>query len=626
MCSDKNKKYWLLVLALYWLAFNYGVLHAPIVIFSAPYNVAPVEHVKAYKSDVELPEELSSKKSFAITLPDDWYHSDHQVKQLWYRASINLSPKDAQVWAVYLPSVTHNAEVFINGVWVGQGGHFLDPVSRHHNEPLLFDFSSALLRESDNIIDVRVKASFHTQGLMDQFYIAPRDQLIEAYQWKHFLRFDFIAWVSLGMYLTGLIIFIFWLVRPQDKVYALFSLQLFIWATHNLNLFISDIPTSAHFWEAMTMSTLGWTVVAMIFFNHKYVGLQDANKSAARIERAAVIFALMGMGIFFLPDIGLILKLGYGVWDSFLIFFGSYAIIFLIREFWQRPRTDVFGMILVGIPILVFGLHDILTVNYFRDRRDGLTIQFGIIPAIFLFSWFMIRRFADSISQAEELAVTLERRVEQKQQALALKYEQLKILEQQQVLSEERERIMRDMHDGIGGQLVSVVVMLQNYSDKVMVQVREKVQLSLVDLRFVIDSLDPVLNDLPTLLGMMRSRLADQLDVANISLEWAVTELPELSQLSPRRSLHIMRIVQEATTNIIKYSCSDSMKISTGATEEIIFVEITDFGKGIPQDNSVLGSGRGIENMKYRAVQIGGVLEIESTNEGTCIRLKLPVV
>jgi len=625
MCTDKNKKRWLFILALYWVVFNYGVLHAPIDIFSAPGGIAPVQNVQAYKTDIESPEGLASLKSFAVTLPDDWYHSEHQVRQIWYRASIELEPDDAHVWAVYLPSVTHNAEVFINDIWVGQGGHFIDPVSRHHNEPLLFDFSSALLRESENIIDIRVKASYPTQGLMDQFYIAPRNKLIEAYQWKHFLRFDFIAWVSLGMYLTGLIIFIFWLVRPQDQVYALFSLQLFIWATHNLNLFIADIPTSAHFWEAMTMSTLGWTVVAMIFFNHRYVGLQDANKSAAIIERAAVIFALMGMGIFFLPDIGLILKLGYGVWDSFLIVFGSYAIIFLIREFWQRPRTEVLGMILVGIPILVFGLHDILTVNYFRDRREGLTIQFGIIPAIFLFSWFMIRRFTDSITQAEELAATLELRVAEKQQALALKYEQLKALEQQQLLSEERERIMRDMHDGIGGQLVSVVVMLKNYSDGVMNQVREKVQLSLVDLRFVIDSLDPVLNDLPTLLGMMRSRLADQLRAANINLEWAVTELPELSELSPRRSLHIMRIVQEATTNAIKYSCSDSMRVSTGIIEDSIFIEITDFGKGLPQDNPALGTGRGIENMKYRAAQIGGTLEIESNSNGTCVRLELPV-
>jgi len=67
------------------------------------------------------------------------------------------------------------------------------------------------------------------------------------------------------------------------------------------------------------------------------------------------------------------------------------------------------------------------------------------------------------------------------------------------------------------------------------------------------------------------------------------------------------------------------MRVSTGIIEDSIFIEITDFGKGLPQDNPALGTGRGIENMKYRAAQIGGTLEIESNSNGTCVRLELPV-
>jgi signal transduction histidine kinase len=282
-------------------------------------------------------------------------------------------------------------------------------------------------------------------------------------------------------------------------------------------------------------------------------------------------------------------------------------------------------MLMVGIPILVFGLHDILTVNNLRDRRDGLTIQYSVIPVILLFSWFLLKRFLTSIKQAEQLAMTLEARVEQKQQQVHEQYQQLKTFEQQQVLSEERERIMRDMHDGVGSHLVSVMMMLQQQDNIMHDPIREKVQLSLTDLRFVIDSLDPVLDDLATLLGMMRARLHEQLESAEIELEWDVNELPELSEISPRRSLHIMRIVQEAVTNVIKHSQAKKMKLSTSINSDEIYIEVIDFGRGIDTNMPENKIGRGVKNMKYRAEQIGASLELVSTEDGTRIRLGIPL-
>jgi signal transduction histidine kinase len=143
----------------------------------------------------------------------------------------------------------------------------------------------------------------------------------------------------------------------------------------------------------------------------------------------------------------------------------------------------------------------------------------------------------------------------------------------------------------------------------------------------VIDSLDPLQNEVPVLLGTMRMRLHEQLDAANIKLEWAVTDLPAIPDMSPRRSLHIMRIVQEAITNCIKHSGASNMKISTGVTGESgtdIFIDITDFGKGFDAQDSIAGKvGRGIRNMHYRAEQIGARLKLHSCEQGTRVRLLL---
>ena len=626
MWSNNKNRLSLFALILYWLALNTIVLHASPEFFTVP-NIEPINDVSYIVSKASSPQALPAHDAISrpwqpLTLPDDWHINHRDIDQIWYRTAIMLNAKDALTWGVYLPSITHNAAVFINGVWVGQGGSFKAPVSRHHNEPLLFSFSSALLHEGQNQIDIRLAASHPKQGLIDRFYVAPLDQLQAPYRWKHFIRVEFIQWLTLTMYIMSLVTLVFWLVRPEDKIYGLFALEIFLWATHNLNLFITEIPVSAHLWESMTMSTLGWTIVTMIFFNHRFLG-----ESHPRLEKLMLLYALTGMSIFLLPNIGSILHIGYGIWDSFLMIFGGYAVYFLAKSYWQRPNTDLYLMLIVSAPILVFGLHDILLLNHYIDRTQGLIIQYSALPAMLLFGWFLIRRFAQAIQNAEQLAATLENRVEKKQQALKTQYEQLKVLENQQLLGKERERIMRDMHDGIGGQLVSIVAILQEQRGEVFDNVRHRIQLSLTDLRFVIDSLDPVLSDLPTLLGMMRVRLMSQLEAANIELKWAVTDLPDVPSMSPGRCLHIMRIIQEAITNSIKHSESKDMTLATGIIEDQqkIFIDIIDYGIGISaQATDTLG--RGIRNMQYRAQQLDAQLQIgklDSESGGTRIRLLL---
>ncbi len=607
----------------YWLGGNYLVFFSPITFFHSP-DTGLVQDVEFIASEMDSPVDLPQAHWQPLSLPDDWDKHQRQVEQAWYRASVAVSEPGDEIWAVYLPLVAHNAAVFINGVWVGQGGPFGEPTSRQQNTPLLFSFSPALLRPGENQIDIRVQASFHAQGFLDAFYLAPESQLKEAHAWKHFVRVDLVRWVTMAMYLMSAIVLAFWLARPQDSIYGLFSLELFFWATHNLNLFVTEIPVSARLWEAMTMSSLGWAVIAMIFFNHRYVGEGNAG-----IEKFILIFAALGVGIFFLPDIGSILHIGYGIWDGFLIVFGCYAIFHLLKAYVRRPDSDIFLMLLVGVPILVFGFHDILLVNHFLDRRDGLIIQYSAIPAVLLFSWFLIRRFVQSINRAEHLADTLERRVRIKQRELQSQYEKFQSVQEEGLLLKERERIMRDMHDGIGGQLVSVISLLQEQRGGVYKKVREKVQHSLTDLRLVIDSLDPLLNDLPTLLGMMRVRLVDQLEAANITLEWAVTELPEMKNMSPRRSLHIMRIVQESIANSIKHAQSEKIMLATGVIgveNRQVYVDMVDYGVGIIDGLDAASlQGRGIKNMQYRAEQLGATLNIDSATGGTRIRLLMDV-
>ena len=104
--------------------------------YFSPPSVSPINKVEFSADDASSLESLASSDWQSISLPDSWYknHQQTEAEQLWYRAEINIEKLSDKPWAVY-----------INGVWIGQGGSFNEPVSRHHNEPLLFDFSPKLL-------------------------------------------------------------------------------------------------------------------------------------------------------------------------------------------------------------------------------------------------------------------------------------------------------------------------------------------------------------------------------------------------------------------------------------------------------------------------------------------------
>ena len=223
----------------------------------------------------------------------------------------------------------------------------------------------------------------------------------------------------------------------------------------------------------------------------------------------------------------------------------------------------------------------------------------------------------------------IERRAEQAAQvvrtSLAQRFKHLSILDRNRVLENERERILAELHDGVGGQLVAMLAMVENGETSASA-LKDALRTALDDLRLMIDSLDTVDGDLPVVLGMFRSRIEQRLLAQNIRFDWQVGDLPPMQQLGPHEVLQILRIFQEAVTNCIKHANATVITVVTGLikredAQERIFVEVKDNGMGM-QGNA--GDGHGLNNMRRRAREIGGELYVESHKTGTGIRLFLP--
>jgi len=303
---------------------------------------------------------------------------------------------------------------------------------------------------------------------------------------------------------------------------------------------------------------------------------------------------------------------------------GIYQLVMLLLSNHRKPDTEVRMLAAASWLVTVVGVRDglvdggILSPGY-------LYLTYTAVPVLVVFGAILLRRFVNALNASERANDVLEARVAETSRELTQNLGRLKDLEKEHALSAERERIMQDMHDGIGGNLVQALSIAASRPD--LAPIEEPLRHCLEELRILIDSIEPVNGDLGSVLGTLRMRMSRRLAQAGVDMRWQVGDIPMLPDLGPKDVLEITRIVQEAITNSLKHSGARRIGVAahaeTRGTELEIIVEVSDDGGGFRARQGE-GTGRGIVGMKRRAATLGGQLHIAADASGTTVRLEIP--
>ncbi|MEO1253973.1 MAG: response regulator [Bacteroidota bacterium] len=185
----------------------------------------------------------------------------------------------------------------------------------------------------------------------------------------------------------------------------------------------------------------------------------------------------------------------------------------------------------------------------------------------------------------------------------------------------ERERIARDLHDGVG-QIANMIklAMKKGESNEVLI---DMVDQFLDEMRKVTDGLLPtLLSDFP--LDVCIKKIIDQANKSsNIEFTYQAEDLPELDM---KHKVNIYRISQENISNIIKHSNASFASIQLYGFDDHIQMTIEDDGDGFELgDYSSDTSHHGIQNMLFRAEVLNAEYNIDTKKgSGTFISLKIP--
>jgi len=293
--------------------------------------------------------------------------------------------------------------------------------------------------------------------------------------------------------------------------------------------------------------------------------------------------------------------------------------IVLIVCFWQEKRWT---MGLLAVPFLLvgwIGLRDMMIVGGLRDAPFLLSSYLRPLTMLAIVVLLM-RRLATSLNRLDRANDDLRQRLAEQERELSAFHEKEQRHAEQSVREEERQRLTRDLHDGLSGHLVSIIALSERGADPQAVE--RAARAALDDLRLVINSLDIGDRDLPLAMAGFREKLEPQLRRLGITLDWSMEKLPDISGVTPGNALSVLRILQEAVTNALKHGSSPGI-ISIRGIPAAAGAAIAIGNSSGPGDQ--VGSGRGLNNMLRRAQALGGGIDFERSADRAILTLNLPL-
>ena len=486
------------------------------------------------------------------------------------------------------------------------------------SQPIMLSVPDSLLQSGVNELVLRIAVDEMAGLAAHGIRVGPADEIRRTYQWQYILQYMGPLMIGAILASASLFAFLFWLMS-RDKTTLLWLMALAL---------ILAIASQQHVFDHQMIApnvTQDIPVIAIYLLFPFIIGLGGSIYNDPR-RKYYFLAAVVASGLSAITH--QILHEGnvIGTWAGAAagIAVSAYYFINMLKSL----RTDHMAILLA----VLFGscsiVHDL-------GFAEGIWVGLGfpLLPyaALVLIGVFGIaigRRFNETLATKESQNEMLGMRIETTKANLIASESARRTLEVSNAITSERERMMREIHDGIGSSLMAALASAERQGKQSSTAV-VALKSALTDLRIAVDSLDPVEGNVTTLLANLRYRIEPELRKSGIAFEWRVDDVPELDWLDAPNALHILRIFQEALGNTLGHANATKITvlchlILNGGRPGIV-IEVKDNGDGF--DLAIPPQGRGRKNMMQRAEALGGKLTIKSEpGQGTETTLWLPLM
>ncbi|MGQ9364915.1 sensor histidine kinase [Azospirillum sp. ST 5-10] len=525
-------------------------------------------------------------------------------------------PADGELWSLYVPSFLGGLTVRLNGVAIADSRWQRSAADITAASPMLVTLPPPLLRPGDNVFDLVLTKRGTIAGFLGPVAIAPDSRLRPDHDRRTFLFTTLPRMIDGWQLAMGLALLVLWLARRQEPIFLLCGVLFMINATQTLPALLGD----------------GVDEGVYRFLNHgkaisSYLVLPLAWLFVGRRPPVPVWwFVVPGLAVAALQPL---VSTQAHLWlvGTLLLPCGvvvmAWGIAVVLRA--ALVRRDSAAALLFGafLTSLLTAGHDVLILRQDLGDRQVMVGRFAVPIVLAAVSAVLLWRFAQTMTALDRFSARLAREVAAAEDALRRSFAREQAQARTVAVQAERVRLMSDLHDGLAGQLVSILSLCE-LQGRERDEVTDAVGAALTDLRLIVASLEDYGDDLGVMLAVLRERIEPQAAAHGVTLLWRTAGVPDLQGLQPGQVLAIYRILQEAATNAFRHSGSATLAFAAGPSPRPgcgVRLSLRDHGRGGAVGRN---GGYGLSSMRRRAERLGAGLDIRSGPDGTMVVLDLP--
>lgn len=529
--------------------------------------------------------------------------------------------------ALYLGWMRRISEVSVNGHLI-KAGFSAEAWSLLGNyEPATLVLPENYLHRGDNEILVTMKGK--GRKVLPAFYIVTPQAAASALRWGQLFSVELpVAAIGTMFFALALLFAARWPEEDRQRARAA-ALLLTGWIAHNLAVldFFDFVPGEL---QHLFVYSLTYMFLATVMnFALTWGG------SPPRAKRALVLSLLTACAIEAVATLRgsmASFQVGFAIEAYATIAVGVLGAATVLRRQRrsQRPSATVTVLFLFCLTAVVVDAVDDrwwiavpfapeLPLTFYFAPACGLVLALGLAAVI-----------ATQAARARALALSmnaeLESRLAERSAALEASHARNREFERQMTLAEERQRIVRDMHDGIGGHLTAMLLTAR-IGDIKRQDLVDSLQTAMDDLRLIVHSMEVAGDTLEHALLRFRERVEPRLQQGGVCLQWQIDQQAAQVQLGPEAVLHVFRVLQECVSNAVRHGSATRIDISVAclaSASQALQIRVADNGSGLTSTPS--GAGSGLRSMRSRATRLGGTLHLEAgAGTGAVVTLTMPV-
>jgi signal transduction histidine kinase len=554
-----------------------------------------------------------------VRLPDNWYVSHPgETRVGWYRLAFDLPhPEQNRIHGLYLPrNSAGRLRFFINGHFHSGNLGYGAPGTRGWAPPLVGVVSPALLKAGRNEIHVQVTAVADLREGLTRVVVGRAPVTRNLYESRYAEQVSSLFMFGAAALLSGLLAGALWLRQRNDATLLWFAVTALAWAAAAFPwVHVSLAPTALSHGMLAFAGRFCYAAPMLV------LGLRVAGRRWPRAEAALWTFTATGLALSgFVSDAHQAAVIT--IWSAAYLAALAALLPVLVRA--RADRSPSLWVLAAALAVAVLlNAHDLAWWAAWIDYDSVQLAHFHVPLVLIAIGATIVDRHFRAVAAVEQANAVLEQRVADKTREIEASFERLREAEREKALARERQRIMADMHDGLGSSLVGLLGAVQSRRSS-LEDVERRLLDALQELRMSVDALEPVDGDLAAVLGNVRHRMRTAIEDSGVKLHWQVDDLPPMSNLTPQAILAVQRIVSEALANALRHAQARAVTVSARADEDCLRVQIVDDGVGFAEPAPP--GGRGLDNLRHRAAALGATLEVRSEpGSGTSVALQLPL-